>query len=89
MTQPHFIYKAPPHLQNWITTKADEQRLPVDEGPLFIANPDGSGEEEGPPGIEVDLRFRNCEYSAGAVALPVFARSVLAGTTPDQKERPE
>jgi len=43
------------------------------EGPLFIANPDGFGEEEMRPGLDLAVRFVPAEDSAGAFALPVFA----------------
>lgn len=45
----------------------------LEEGPLFIANPDGFNEAETEWGMPVAVRFVDCEDSAGPFRLPVFA----------------
>jgi uncharacterized protein len=42
------------------------------EGPLFISNPIGFGDESFVMGAPVTLRFVDCEDSAGRFCLPVF-----------------
>lgn len=43
------------------------------EGPLFISNPEGFGREACGVGAPLELRFLDCEDSAGRFSLPVFA----------------
>lgn len=45
------------------------------EGPLFISNPSGFGREEFAFAMPVVLRFLDCEDTAGAFRLPVFAKA--------------
>ena len=73
-------------LVSWCTFVRDYYRgimqVPYDtilvelaEGPLFIANPQGFGEEDCVPGLAVEVRFIAAEDSAGAFSLPVFAKA--------------
>ena len=45
----------------------------LDEGPLFISDPDGFAETEMAPGRAVEVRFKPCSDSGGSFELPVFA----------------
>jgi uncharacterized OB-fold protein len=45
------------------------------EGPLFISNPEGFIWEDIETDMQVQLRFIDCEDTAGAFRLPVFARA--------------
>lgn len=45
------------------------------EGPLFISNPSGFGREELAFEMPVSLTFLDCEDTAGAFKLPVFAKA--------------
>jgi uncharacterized protein len=47
----------------------------LEEGPLFISNPQGFGWRDITPGMPVMLSFIACEDSAGAFRLPVFERA--------------
>lgn len=44
----------------------------LDNGPLFIANPDGFASETSRPGMDVQLAFRDGEDATGPFRLPVF-----------------
>jgi uncharacterized OB-fold protein len=46
----------------------------LDEGPLFISNPAGFGNDEITQGMPVRVRFLDCEDAAGPFRLPVFAK---------------
>ena len=45
----------------------------LDEGVLFISNPQGFGHREAQPWMALRVGFVDCEDSAGAFRLPVFA----------------
>jgi uncharacterized OB-fold protein len=45
----------------------------LEEGPLFVSNPQGFGGEEIVIGMAVRLAFAECEDAAGRFSLPVFA----------------
>jgi len=47
----------------------------LEEGPLFLSNPDDFTWRDIKPGMAVELRFRECEDSAGGFSLPVFAKA--------------
>lgn len=47
----------------------------LEEGPLFIANPQGFGWRDLTPGMAVKVAFLAAEDSAGAFQLPVFERA--------------
>lgn len=47
----------------------------LEEGPLFISNPDGFGFDDIEAGMAVQLRFLDCEDDHGPFRLPVFARA--------------
>jgi uncharacterized OB-fold protein len=47
----------------------------LEEGPLFISNPDGFDWRDIAPGMPVQLTFRDSEDSAGSFSLPVFAKA--------------
>jgi uncharacterized OB-fold protein len=63
------------YYRGMIAVPYDTILVELDEGPLFIANPDGFGEAEITPGMPVTVRFRACRDSAGPFNLPVFARA--------------
>ena len=44
----------------------------LEEGPLFISNPQGFGWRDITPDMPVKLAFRECEDKAGVYQLPVF-----------------
>lgn len=44
----------------------------LEEGPLFISNPYGFGEEDVRYGLPVEVAFLECEDEGGHFALPVF-----------------
>jgi uncharacterized protein len=46
----------------------------LEEGPLFMSNPEGFGWKDITPDMPVTLRFIDAEDSGGAYKLPVFAR---------------
>ncbi|KHK90243.1 Zn-ribbon domain-containing OB-fold protein [Novosphingobium malaysiense] len=58
-----------------MATPYDTILVELEEGVLFISNPDGFGEQDISPGMEVSVRFIDCEDSAGPFRLPVFCRS--------------
>jgi len=71
-------------LASWCTFERDYYRgaLPIPwdtilvelaEGPLFLSNPLGFGWQDCVSGAAVELRFLDCEDSAGQFQLPVFA----------------
>jgi uncharacterized protein len=47
----------------------------LDEGPLFISNPEGFGREDTVFGMPVKLAFLDCEDAAGSFRLPVFEKA--------------
>jgi uncharacterized protein len=47
----------------------------LEEGPLFISNPQGFGWRDITPGMSVQLTFIACEDAAGVFKLPVFERT--------------
>lgn len=47
----------------------------LEEGPLFVSNPDGFVNAEIEPGMSVAVSFVNAEDAAGAFRLPLFARA--------------
>jgi uncharacterized OB-fold protein len=47
----------------------------LDEGPLFISNPQDFTWREMEPGMPVRVEFLDCEDEAGPFALPVFRRA--------------
>ncbi len=47
----------------------------LEEGLLFISIPDGFTEADMSPGMQLELRLRDCHDSAGAFRLPVFVRA--------------
>lgn len=47
----------------------------LDEGPLFISNPEGFGRREMRAGLPVSVSFADCEDSAGAFKLPIFKQA--------------
>ncbi len=70
---------------SWTTFERDYYRglmpLPYDtilveleEGPLFLSNPQGFGREDLAPDMPVTLAFLDAEDTAGAFKLPVFER---------------
>lgn len=46
----------------------------LEEGPLFISNPQGFTREDMVQGIPVEVRFLDAEDKAGPFRLPVFAK---------------
>lgn len=46
----------------------------LEEGPLFVSNPEGFTREDIVQGLPVEVRFIDAEDKAGAFRLPVFAR---------------
>jgi uncharacterized OB-fold protein len=48
--------------------------IELEEGPLFISNPQGFGWQDLSPGMPVTVAFIEAEDSAGAFRLPVFRR---------------
>ena len=58
-----------------IATPYDTILVELDEGPLFISNPQGFGEADAVMGLAVDVTFVDCEDSAGPFRLPVFRRA--------------
>lgn len=73
-------------LVSWCTFERDYNRglLPIpwdtvlvelEEGPLFISNPQGFSREEMTVGMPVEVAFITCEDRAGEFALPVFRRA--------------
>lgn len=71
---------------SWTTFERDYYRgtlpMPYDtilveleEGPLFLSNPQGFGWRDLSPGMPVKLAFVDAEDSAGAFSLPVFERA--------------
>lgn len=46
----------------------------LEEGPLFISNPLGFGNDEAVQGMSVRVAFVDCEDDAGPFRLPVFAK---------------
>lgn len=46
----------------------------LEEGPLFVGNPQGFGWQDLTPGMPVKVAFLEAEDSAGAFSLPVFER---------------
>jgi len=73
-------------LASWCTFERDYYRglLPIpwdtvlvelDEGAMFIANPQGFSWREMEVGMPVEAEFIACEDGAGEFALPVFKRS--------------
>ncbi len=74
------------NLVSWCTFERDYYRglLPIpwdtvlvelEEGPLFISNPEGFGLQDVAVGMAVKLKFIDCEDSAGPFSLPVFERA--------------
>ncbi|MCB2079203.1 MAG: OB-fold domain-containing protein [Novosphingobium sp.] len=74
----------------WCTFERDYYRglLPVpwdtilvelEEGPLFMSNPEGFTWQDITVGMDVELTFIECEDSAGTYMLPVFRLPVNAG----------
>lgn len=72
-------------LVSWCTFERDYYRgmLPVpwptilvalDEGPLFISNPQGFGAEDYRLDMPLRVTFMDCEDDAGAYRLPVFEK---------------
>ena len=72
-------------LISWCTFERDYYRglLPIpwptilvalDEGPLFVSNPQGFGEEDYALDMPLRVTFLDCEDDAGAFRLPVFER---------------
>jgi len=47
----------------------------LEEGPLFLSNPEGFTWRDIAIGMPVQLTFLDCEDSAGAFSLPVFAKA--------------
>jgi uncharacterized OB-fold protein len=47
----------------------------LEEGPLFISNPNGFGHQDMAVGMPVAVSFVDCEDAAGAFRLPVFDRA--------------
>ena len=47
----------------------------LEEGPLFVSNPQGFSWRETAIGMPVQLAFIRCEDSSGAFSLPVFRRA--------------
>jgi uncharacterized OB-fold protein len=47
----------------------------LEEGPLFVSNPQGFGWQDLTPGMPVRLAFVDAEDSAGPFRLPVFERA--------------
>ncbi len=50
----------------------DNILVELEEGPLFLSNPQGFGNDEAKPGMDVSVCFIDCEDSNGAFKLPVF-----------------
>jgi uncharacterized OB-fold protein len=48
----------------------------LEEGPLFVSNPEGFTGQDIEAGLPVNLAFIECEDSTGAFKLPVFERAV-------------
>lgn len=46
----------------------------LDEGPLFVSNPEGIAPQEMRPSMPVAVRFIECEDDAGVFQLPVFVK---------------
>jgi uncharacterized OB-fold protein len=47
----------------------------LDEGPLFISNPSGFGNDDMRQGMQVRVTFLDCEDDAGLFRLPVFEKA--------------
>jgi uncharacterized protein len=47
----------------------------LEEGPLFIGNPQGFAFDDIVPDMPVTVAFRDCEDAAGAFSLPVFEKA--------------
>jgi uncharacterized OB-fold protein len=47
----------------------------LEEGPLFLSNPEGFSLKELEPGMPVAVDFLDCEDDAGPFRLPVFRRA--------------
>ena len=47
----------------------------LEEGALFISNPEGIGRDELAEGLAVEVAFRDCEDVAGPFRLPIFCRA--------------
>jgi uncharacterized OB-fold protein len=73
-------------LVSWCTFERDYNRglLPIpwdtvlvelEEGPLFISNPQGFSREDMAVGMPLEVTFVTCEDSAGEFALPVFRKA--------------
>jgi uncharacterized OB-fold protein len=52
----------------------DNILVELDEGPMFLSNPDGFTWREVAIGMPVTLRFVECEDANGVFQLPVFAK---------------
>ena len=74
------------HLVSWCSFERDyyHGKLPIpwdtilielDEGPLFLSNPQGFTWRDIAPGMAVKLAFVPCEDNAGLFHLPVFERA--------------
>lgn len=61
------------YYRGMLSVPYDTILVALDEGPLFISNPHGFGDEDCAPDRSVTLRFIDCEDAAGPFRLPVFA----------------
>ena len=52
----------------------------LEEGVLFLSNPDGFGADDVVPEMAVAVRFIDCEDAGGGFRLPVFARKPLSNS---------
>lgn len=52
----------------------------LEEGVLFLSNPDGFGCADVALGMDVAVRFIDCEDAGGAFRLPVFGRQALSNS---------
>jgi hypothetical protein len=62
-----------PYYGNVIPVPWDTIVVELEEGPLFVSNPQDFSNRDITPGMIVEVSFLDCEDSAGPFKLPVFA----------------
>lgn len=63
------------YYRGMLSVPYDNILVELEEGPLFISNPMGFSNHEITPNLAVRVTFIDCEDTAGAFKLPVFARA--------------
>jgi uncharacterized OB-fold protein len=63
------------YYQGVIPLPYDNILVELEEGPLFLSNPEGMTWRDLAPGMAVRVAFRPCQDKAGSFALPVFEKA--------------